>query len=80
MLARSLGTLDGFQAMFQQFYEEPIRNVVEAYQPVSKESWRSVLERLTGDDLVPVMKCGGYTRIGLDCETLTDKPTKWKSF
>ena len=64
MLARSFGTPEGFQAMYDEFYEQPLHLVVEAYQPVASsnggESWKEVIQRTLGDDLYPIMTCGGY--------------------
>lgn len=45
-LVRSLGSREGFEPFFDRFYREPLRRVVEAYQPLSKgETWQDVLSR-----------------------------------
>mmetsp|Transcript_28707 Transcript_28707/g.58556 ORF Transcript_28707/g.58556 Transcript_28707/m.58556 type:complete len:82 (-) Transcript_28707:125-370(-) len=80
MFARNLGTLDGFEEMYNQYYEQPLRSVVEAYEPLEGESWREAMKRLTGENMVPVMKCEGYMPDGTDCDTLTDQPIEWKKF
>ncbi len=80
LFARSLGTLDGFEEMYNQYYEHPLRSVVEAYEPLEGESWRDAMTRLTGENMVPVMKCTGYMPDGTDCDTLTDQPIEWKKF
>ena len=72
MFARSLGTVDGFKDMFTEFYQQPFQNVIDAYQPTMDGSWKVVMQRLTGENMVPVMKCGPYY-----CETLTENPTSW---
>ena len=71
---RYLGTPQGFEEMFQSSFVEPMRRVIEAYQPVatsthdedegsvvSSSSWRDVLESM-GDEnpLVEGMVCTGY--------------------
>ena len=78
MLSRSLGTPDGFQEMYDEFYEHPLKKSVEAYQPLATESWSSVMERIAGESLTPVMKCGGYFHH--DCEGLVDEATGYKRY
>ncbi|KAL7541600.1 hypothetical protein ACHAXR_011057 [Thalassiosira sp. AJA248-18] len=60
-LAKSFGTLEGMEVMFRQYYEEPLRHVVEAYRPLKKgKDWKQVMTRMVGDELRPIMACGGY--------------------
>ena len=71
---RRLGNNEGFRELFQADFVEPMRRIIEAYQPVAavhkgdKYSWREVL-RSMGKDCrqMPVMEC-----TGLSPETLCD--------
>jgi len=70
-LARSLSTPEGFEAMFRQFFELPLQQVMEAYQPLEQGSdWREAMAQMVGEELRPIMQCGGYFHH--DCERLTD--------
>ena len=68
-LAKSLGTLEGFSIMFNEFYDAPLRAVVEAYQPLKNggSDWKEVM---MNNDLRPIMQCVG--QYGHDCEGLVD--------
>ena len=71
---RELGTPQGFEKIFEQDFVEPVRRVIEAYQPVANvhqqhgnnndgssiSSWKDVLDSL-GDNnrFVPVLECNG---------------------
>ena len=68
-LAKSFGTQEVFQDMFKQFFEQPLHDVLHAYQPLN-ESWRDVVERLEGEDLRPVINCKGSLHNA--CEELQD--------
>mmetsp|Transcript_26905 Transcript_26905/g.57690 ORF Transcript_26905/g.57690 Transcript_26905/m.57690 type:complete len:599 (-) Transcript_26905:75-1871(-) len=64
---RDLGTEEGFGRMFQEDFAEPLRSVIEAYQPVSSvhpgtTSWKELLHSM-GEDcrIMPVMECSGIS-------------------
>jgi hypothetical protein len=65
---RRLGTNEGFGQLFQADFVEPMRRIIEAYQPVAavhggeKYSWREVL-RSMGKICrqMPVMECTGLS-------------------
>ena len=58
-LARHLGTPEGFEEMFLEDFEEPMRQLIDAYQPVGQYQWRRVLKEVEGDLLKPVISCTG---------------------
>ena len=60
--AKSLGTPDGLDWMFHQYYEWPLQRVVEAYQPLEHGSdWREVMSQLMEPDVLrPILECGGF--------------------
>ena len=56
---RRLGTLKGMQEMFNEFFERPLHQALDAYQPLEEDQdWSAVVEDST--DLRPVIQCGGY--------------------
>jgi len=59
---KKLGTVEGFGEIFESDFVEPIRRVIEAYQPISSEhpesSWRDVMES-EGISQMPIMECTG---------------------
>ncbi|KAL7536446.1 hypothetical protein ACHAXR_007169, partial [Thalassiosira sp. AJA248-18] len=70
-LAKILGTLEGMDAMVRQFFEWPMRQVVEAYQPLEQGvDWKEAMAQMVGEELRPIMACGGYHHH--DCEKLVD--------
>ena len=60
---RYLGTPEGFGHFFQEDFVEPLRKIIEAYQPILSihpgKSWRDVLEPPEGSDMVRVPECRG---------------------
>ncbi|KAL7553009.1 hypothetical protein ACHAWF_016247 [Thalassiosira exigua] len=66
LLARSLGTPEGMDALFRRFFEGRLRRAVEAYRPMEGGDWRSAV-RLNAR---PVLQCGGHFQHG--CERLAD--------
>jgi len=71
-LARYLTSSDGLDYMFQEDLVVPLRQVVEAYHPLSEKghkNWRREIAAVYTDSIVPVMKCNGTT-ITADCERL----------
>ncbi|KAK1743496.1 glycosyltransferase (family 90) [Skeletonema marinoi] len=71
-LVKSLGTQEGFSIMFNEFYETPLRAVVEAFQP-SKRRDSGWLDAMVNNDLRPIMQCSGY--YSHDCEGLVKDVT-----
>jgi hypothetical protein len=74
-LMKTLGTERGFEDMFRRFYEWPMRQVLEAYQPVTKgesgsSTWREAILQMGGEHLRPIMQCDGHYTHG--CEYLVD--------
>ena len=81
---KELGTPQGFSKIFGQDFVQPLRRVIEAYQPVSSvhgnnededgvSSWRDLLRSL-GDDcsVVPVFECTGLATGANACNKLVD--------
>ena len=61
-LIRSLGTNEGFEVVYKEFYEEPLRQVVNAYKPLSPgASWRDLVQEGNDDGLHEMAKCGGLS-------------------
>lgn len=77
-LAQSWGTPAGFDTLFREFFEGPLRRVVEAYRPLAGEVGSGGLHlgdamaqlQLEGKELRPIIECQGYT--DRDCESLVD--------
>ena len=77
-LMRHIGTVEGFGEMFQEDFADPLRRVVEAYQPVSathpsETSWRDVIKN--ADDLPGIYvheKCSGRGSGKGGCQMLGD--------
>jgi len=73
-MAKYLASSDGLERMFQDDIVEPLRKVIEAYQPLSKEgqqNWRKEINKVYADSILPVMKCSG--RRTDDCEQVVDE-------
>lgn len=67
------GSKEGFELKFKEFYEEPLRKVVNAYQPLPEgTSWREGIQQYRSDSLSPMtmMRCGGNGN--RDCEELKE--------
>ena len=60
-LMKSLSTLEGFEPLFKQQLVEPLRKVIEAYNPMmlrDDDAWNDAFESLGGDKLfTPFMEC-----------------------
>jgi len=58
---RELGTPQGFGKLYDDVFVEPLKRVIEAYQPVSTthpdKTWRDIISGY--DHMVPVMECTG---------------------
>lgn len=79
-LMRYLSSPEGLEAMLQQDIVEPLRRVIEAYQPVSSTThsqtsagnWRVAIQEIVRDDeLVPMMMCRGHS-LYKKCEQMLD--------
>jgi len=79
---RHLGTPEGFGRMFQEDFVEPMRRVIEAYQPVASThpgmtSWKDVLQSMEDCRVIPVMECSGMELKG-SCHLVGgDDVMKW---
>lgn len=71
-LIKYLTSIDGFQHMFNEDLMEPLRKVIEAYQPTvnafNNPNWRRIVDEMDGQTIKPIMKC--YGRRNGDCEQL----------
>lgn len=82
-LMRYIGSPEGFEDWFKQDMTEPLRRVIEAYQPIKSlhaegkvpwRNWKEALRQIEGDDaFIPVIKCSGHM-MG-SCEDLMGR--KW---
>mmetsp|Transcript_16091 Transcript_16091/g.27423 ORF Transcript_16091/g.27423 Transcript_16091/m.27423 type:complete len:639 (+) Transcript_16091:124-2040(+) len=72
---RRLGTEDGFEDFVKVFFEEPLRQVLNAYEPMSgndRTSWQELAKK---HGLYPMIKCGGYGEPD-DCVDTNDDELK----
>lgn len=63
-LIKSFGEKSAFESIFATFYEQPLRQIVNSYQPLTSGSYQKIIKQ---SGLRPVLKCGGH---GLPCEEL----------
>eukprot|EP00985_Skeletonema_marinoi_P028864 scaffold26193_cov153-Skeletonema_marinoi.AAC.3 len=73
-LARYSTSSDGFERMFQEDIVEPLRQIIEAYQPSTlpgSQRWRKAINEVYADSILPLMKCSG--RSTADCERVEGK-------
>ena len=64
-LIRYLTSKEGFQDMFDKDMVEPLRRVIDSYQPISTiqedgswSSWKDAIDQIEGKDtLLPVIEC-----------------------
>jgi len=73
-LAREIGSPEGFEQLFKEDFEEPLRKMIEAYQPSGQDQWRRIMEEVDGDLLKPVMMCTGGGIDGERCPRM--EPTE----
>lgn len=73
-LAREIGSPEGFEQLFKEDFEEPLRKMIEAYQPSGQYHWKRIMEEVDGDLLKPVMMCTGGGINGERCPRI--EPTK----
>eukprot|EP00581_Thalassiosira_minuscula_P008254 CAMPEP_0183708476 /NCGR_PEP_ID=MMETSP0737-20130205/4793_1 /TAXON_ID=385413 /ORGANISM="Thalassiosira miniscula, Strain CCMP1093" /LENGTH=614 /DNA_ID=CAMNT_0025936369 /DNA_START=108 /DNA_END=1952 /DNA_ORIENTATION=- len=73
---RHLGTQEGFGEFFREFYEGPLRKVLDAYQPVPSngKSWQEVAKASRG--LRPMIKCEGHGDFESDCKDVDENEAK----
>jgi hypothetical protein len=74
-LIRYLTGPEGFKQMYEEDLVEPLRRVIEAYQPTvkafRKPNWRLIVDSMDGETIKPIMKC--YGRRHGDCVELVGK-------
>ncbi len=74
-LIRYLTGPEGFKHMYDEDLVEPLRRVIEAYQPTvkafRKPNWRLIVDNMDGETIKPIMKC--YGRRHGDCVELVGK-------
>jgi len=62
-LMRYLSSDEGFEQLFQEKFADPLRSIIDAYQPVSLTydgvSWKEVLESISGNSVYPFARCSG---------------------
>ena len=62
-LMRHIGTVEGYEEMFQEDFVEPLRRVIGAYQPVSEthpgKPWKEVLKTLDPRIKTRYGRCSG---------------------
>lgn len=80
---RNLGTAEGFRQMFQEDFVEPLKRVIEAYQPVSSvhpdmKSWKEVLQSNKDNRAIPVIRCSGLTKDGSCSWVGSNDVLSWK--
>lgn len=60
---RYVGTPEGFGELFEKDFVEPLRRIIDAYQPVSAtqpgKTWMDVLQSPQGSKMVRVLECSG---------------------
>ena len=44
-LAKKIGTPEGFEELFHEIFEDPLRRVIDAYQPVTKGTWQEAMRK-----------------------------------
>lgn len=71
-LARYLSTPEGFEQMYRHSYVDPIRSVIDAYQPFGRRqhdiaSWREVLEHETEDFYPVINRMSRFEGVNFSC-------------
>lgn len=70
-LAKYLTSSDGFGRMFREDIGDPLRAVIDAYQPVKRhKKWREEINKVYADNVLPVMNCSGRRN---DCKKVQGK-------
>ena len=69
---RYLGTPEGFGQMFEEDFVEPLRRIIDAYQPISTtqpgKTLMDVLQSPQGSKMVRVLECSGLVMYSSSCE------------
>lgn len=87
---KHLGTPDGFRQMFEEDFVDPVRQIIDAYQPVSRthpgKTWKEVLEeeeavkvkekRCCGK-MEPVIRCSGLSNNPSSCHSIREGGHTW---
>jgi len=62
---RYLGTPEGFGRLYEEDFVEPLRRIIDAYQPISTaqpgKTWMDILESPDGSEFGRVLECKGLT-------------------
>ena len=85
-LMRHLSSREGFKQMFNEVMTEPLRRIIEAYQPVSTTrdqtnwtNWRDALRKIEGDNVMAsVIECSGVGSVSACKQPLGKKYLKWE--
>lgn len=85
-LMRHLSSREGFEQMFNEVMTEPLRRIIEAYQPVSAirdqtnwTNWRDALRKIEGDNVMAsVIECSGVGSVSACKQPLGKKYLKWE--
>ena len=73
---RHLGTPDVFGQMFEEDFTEPLRRIIEAYQPVASShpgtKWRDILQSPQSESnvVLPVVECSGFANNPASCHLM----------
>jgi hypothetical protein len=77
---RYLGTEEGFGQFYEEEFTQPLRRIIDAYQPVSKthpgKTWKEIIEA----KMAPVYSCfgNGYARRQACVEVNEEQNQKWE--
>mmetsp|Transcript_42616 Transcript_42616/g.89429 ORF Transcript_42616/g.89429 Transcript_42616/m.89429 type:complete len:584 (+) Transcript_42616:84-1835(+) len=82
---RNLGTLEGFGQMYDEVMVEPLRRIIEAYQPISKLqldpefwSWKDILKANKEE---PVIECTGLSSGRFSCKMVQNQSVlNWEKY
>ncbi|KAL7540061.1 hypothetical protein ACHAXR_009832 [Thalassiosira sp. AJA248-18] len=89
---RHLGTPEGFEQMFEEDFVQPLRRVIEAYQPTSTilpselssrvgslkgKTWMDVLQSPEGSHMERLLECNGFTTLQSSCEVVGEKAARF---
>ena len=82
---REIGTPQGFGTMFEQDFVEPVKQVIEAYQPIREDGllWTDVLlNESNSAHFLPILECNGLgLKVKDDCQLMIGKEEtgpKWQ--
>ena len=69
---RELGTPQGFGKLYGDVFVEPLKRVIEAYQPVSSTHPNKSIRDMLNDNVLsinPIMECDGLVDL-VECKRL----------